>query len=68
MRQRSLDAIPFTTGIKPDIELWHWADVYINYALTSYWYIKEPYTTNIKPDIQSVQYPVAMKKEDIPGN
>ena len=65
MRQRSLDAIPFVTAIKPDIELWHWADVYINYALTSYWYSKAPFTTNIKPDIQSVRYPVATKKEDI---
>ena len=68
MRQRSLDAIPFVTAIKPDIELWHWADVYINYALTSFWYSKAPFTTNIKPDIQSVRYPVTTKKEDITGN
>jgi hypothetical protein len=64
MRHRSLDAIPFSTSIKSNIELWHWADIRMNYALTTYYYVKLPYEVNIKPDINSVQLPVARSGED----
>lgn len=64
MRHRSLDAIPFYNSIQADIELWHWASVTINYALTTYWYVKFPYEINIKPDIPSVQFSVIRSKED----
>lgn len=64
MRHRSLDAIPFKTSIKADIELWHWASVVMNYALTSYWYAEHPVEINIEPDIKAVQYPVIKTKED----
>ena len=64
MRHRSLDAIPFKKSIHADIELWHWASVVINYALTTYWYAKYPYQINIEPDIKAVQYPVIKIKED----
>ncbi|MBI5010571.1 MAG: DUF2961 domain-containing protein [Bacteroidia bacterium] len=64
MRHRSLDAIPFTKSINSDIELWHWADIKMNYALTSYYYIKLPFETNIKPDIESVRRRVVVTKDD----
>jgi hypothetical protein len=64
MRHRSLDDIPFTTGISSNIELWHWADIKMNYALTSYYYIIPPFATNIKPDIESVKRKVVITKED----
>ena len=64
MRHRMLDAIPFTSSINADIELWHWASIEMNYALTTFWYVKEPFVININPDITSVQYPVAVTKED----
>ena len=64
MRHRSLDAIPFKTTIKADMELWHWASIEMNYALTTYWYIANPFDINIVPDIKSVQYPVIKSKED----
>jgi len=64
MRHRSLDAIPFKTSLNADIELWHWASIVMNYALTTYWYVEKPYQINIKPDIQAVQYPVIKSKED----
>jgi len=64
MRHRSLDAIPFTKSINSDIELWHWADIRMNYALTSYYYIKLPFETNIKPDIESVRRRVIVTKND----
>ncbi|MFC2125206.1 glycoside hydrolase family 172 protein [Bacteroidota bacterium] len=64
MRHRSLDAIPFTTSISSNIELWHWASIQMNYALTTYWYVKYPFKVNIEPDIRAVQFPVAKSKED----
>lgn len=64
LRHRSLDAIPFKTSIKADIELWHWASIVMNYALTSYWYAEYPVEINIEPDIKAVQYPVIKIKED----
>jgi len=64
MRHRSLDAIPFTSSINSNIELWHWASIKMNYALTTYWYIMHPYEINIDPDIKVVQYPVVVTKED----
>lgn len=65
MRHRSLDRIPFNTFISSNIELWHWASVRINYALTTYYYILPPFTVNILPDIESVRKKVAMHKGDI---
>ncbi|MFO7668417.1 MAG: DUF2961 domain-containing protein [Bacteroidales bacterium] len=64
MRHRSLDAIPFTSSISANIELWHWADARVNYALTSYWYVQYPFELNVRPEIESVQYPVARKSSD----
>lgn len=64
LRYRSLDAIPFHTSIRSNIELWHWATVPINFALTSFWYVQIPYECNISPDIKSVQYPVALSPKD----
>jgi len=63
MRHRSLDAIPFTSSIDANIELWHWASITMNYALTTYWYIEYPFRINIEPDIQAVKYPVAKSKD-----
>ncbi len=65
MRYRALDAIPFTAKIQSDIELWHWAQTIMNYAMTSYWYAKPSFTCNIKPDVETVKIPVALKRSDI---
>ena len=64
MRHRSLDAIPFTSSIKSDIELWHWANIEMNYALTAYYYVFQPFTNTVIPDIESVRKPVSVTKED----
>ncbi|MFO7617012.1 MAG: glycoside hydrolase family 172 protein, partial [Bacteroidales bacterium] len=64
MRHRALDAIPFTTSISSNIELWHWADTQVNYALTAYYYALYPYEINIRPDIEAVQRPVVLREED----
>lgn len=59
-RHRSLDAIPFHSAISANIELWHWANVRVNYALTSFYYVTLPYRVNIKSDIEAVRRPVAL--------
>jgi hypothetical protein len=64
MRHRSLDAIPFNSAIDSKIELWHWADIQMNYALTAYYYIFQPYMKSIVPDIESVRKPVSVTKDD----
>ncbi len=38
LRFRSLDAIPFTTSFKFDIEIWHWKSTTVDYAVTTFWY------------------------------
>lgn len=60
MRLRSLDAIPFTRSISSNIELWHWADIKMNYALTSFYYIQIPYASNILPERESARKPVGV--------
>ncbi len=54
-RLRSLDAIPFKESISSNIELWHWADISMDYALTTFFYVFPPLRTNIMPDIESVR-------------
>jgi hypothetical protein len=63
-RLRSLDAIPFYTGISSNIELWHWADTRINYALTTFFYVLPGFSVNIYPDAESVKHPVVFSKND----
>ena len=38
LRFRALDAIPFTTEFKFDIEVWHWAKTIVDYSVVTYWY------------------------------
>ena len=64
MRHRSLDAIPFNSSISSNIELWHWAYIRMNYALTTFWYVMPPFSTNITPDVESVKHPVVLSKID----
>jgi predicted TIM-barrel fold metal-dependent hydrolase len=64
MRHRSLDAIPFRSSLNSNIELWHWAPVQMNYALTTYYYMVNPADVNREPDIQSVKRPVSLNLED----
>ena len=63
MRHRSLDAIPFNTSISSNIELWHWASIRMNYALTTYYYIFPSYKKNIMPDVESVKRKVVLTQK-----
>ena len=65
-RHRSLDAIPFRSSLKADMELWHHDESNCtNYALSSFYYTMPGYVRNILPDINGVQLPVALTSSDI---
>ncbi len=38
LRLRSLDAIPFRTDFRFDMEVWHWEAALVNYAVATFWY------------------------------
>ena len=65
MRYRSLDAMPFNQKIRSDMEMWHWAQTTINFAMTSYWYAMPGFTQNIKPEPETVKKQVDLKRTDI---
>lgn len=65
LRYRSLDALPFTSEIVFDMELWHAGSTWIDYAPATFFYIKPGGDILINPDIEGVQQKVALKREDI---
>ncbi len=65
MRYRNLDAIPFTSKLSSNIELWHWVPAIMNYALTSYFYVLPGYHINIKADPEAVMLKVPVNKNDL---
>jgi hypothetical protein len=56
-----LDAIPCTSSLQVDMEVWHWADCNVDYAVGTYWYGFGETTCNRGPDpkeaAQAVQVP-----------
>ena len=50
-RVRALDGIPFTKSFHFDMEVWHWADCDVGYAVTSYFYAVPGARTNREPQI-----------------
>lgn len=48
-RFRSLDAIPFTSSLRFDMEVWHWKECDVAYAATTYFYARPGTTTNRVP-------------------
>jgi len=65
LRYRSLDAMPFEKELSSNIEMWHWVETKMNFAMTAYWYVKPGFVSNVKPNIESVKMPVALKRTDI---
>jgi Protein of unknown function (DUF2961) len=56
-RMRILDAIPVTSGLKVDMEIWNWADTKVDNAVGVFFYAVPGVTTNLVPDIQAVKLP-----------
>lgn len=57
-RVRALDAIPFTSSFKFDMEAWHWREADVAYAATTYFYARPGATTNREPDAKAASAPV----------
>ncbi len=64
-RYRGLDSIPFTSQITMDMEMWHWRSTKMNYAPTTFWYVRPGGHGNVKPAPSKVALPVARKQEDV---
>jgi hypothetical protein len=57
-RVRALDAIPFTTSFKFDMEIWHWRECDEAYAVATYWYARPGATTNRKAQPEDAVKPI----------
>jgi hypothetical protein len=57
-RLRSLDAIPFSKGLKFDMEIWHWKATTVAYAATTYWYGRPGAASNRMPDETEAARPI----------
>jgi hypothetical protein len=68
LRYRSLDAIPFLTHLKVDMELWHWHCTHMNFAPTCFYYLKPGGSSNIGPDVEGVKARIALESTDIISN
>ena len=64
-RFRALDAIPFNTSLKFDMEMWHWIKATINFAPVSYFYLLKGDNPNVKTDMNGIREPVALVRSDI---
>lgn len=62
-RVRPLDSIPFTSGLKHDMEIWHWATTKVDYAVGTFWYARPGATHNRQP--QPVEAAAALR--ELPG-
>ena len=68
-RVRSLDAIPFTSALRFDMEVWHWARCEVSYAASTYWYGAPGAQHNRapQPDAAVRPLPVAPQPKAIAG-
>jgi len=48
-RVRPLDSIPFRTALKHDMEIWHWANCKVDYAVGTFWYARPGAKHNREP-------------------
>jgi hypothetical protein len=64
-RYRSLDAIPFTTSIQFDMEMWHWRQTIVNFAPAAFWYARPGASWNVAPDPETAALPVALVQSDV---
>jgi len=65
LRYRALDAIPFASSLRFDMEMWHWNKATIHHAPVTWWYMLPGGTGNILPDTAGVTEPVALRRSDI---
>lgn len=62
------DPIPFRKSLKFDMEIWHWDDDDISYAVTNYFYAKPGATHNLpRPEPETLTVPELPEPEDRVG-
>ena len=57
IRNRALDAIPFTTSCRFLMEMWHWKDVKIDFAPLACYYLRPGGTSNHGLDVEAAKRP-----------
>ncbi len=62
-RMRILDAIPVTTGLKVDMEIWNWADTKVDYAVGVFWYAFPGVSGNTSPQPDAAKLPIHPKQK-----
>ena len=65
VRFRSLDGIPFQRSLRFDMEVWHWASTRMDYAPTTFWYMRPGGTSNRGENTKEAASPVARHKNDL---
>jgi hypothetical protein len=63
-RLRLLDAIPFQTALKHDMEIWNWADTQVDYAVGTFWYARPGAKHNRQAQPQEAAAPVRENPAD----
>ena len=64
-RYRILDALPFSSSIRFDMELWHWRSTRMNYAPAVFFYARPGAEVNVAPDPEAAALPVARTRGDV---
>lgn len=68
VRFRGLDAMPFRKSLVFDMEIWHWASTYINYAPATFWYMLPGGKSNRKDEPENAAKTVVMHKNELVSN
>jgi hypothetical protein len=64
-RWRALDAIPFRTSLRFDMELWHWARTRVNWAPATFWYARPGARCDVAPEPEAARRAVARTRDDV---
>lgn len=67
VRFRSLDALPFRRSLRFDMEMWHHAPTRVNYAPTSYYYLRPGAVSNAEPHPGAVRNRVILRPDEMIG-
>jgi len=59
-RIRGLDAVPFRTSLKMDMEVWHWANCNVAFSAATFWYARPGAKSNRKPEPAMALRPLPM--------
>lgn len=62
-RVRPLDSMPFRSALKLDMEIWHWANTKVDYAVGTFWYARPGANHNRQPQLGEA----AVAVRELPG-